>query len=451
MIAKPLSSAARSQKYELNTKSALLLFSYEKEPAQCVYFANEDAIPSTAKLPNTNNLTSVKYVGGQTALNRLKEHFPNLKISREVIVTESLTAYFFAETGKVKMERVKTAPVLVKKKQVLVIDDSPTVQKLLVRIINSSNSMEVFNVANNAEMAKRIIETTKPDLITLDIHMPGLSGVDFLKTFLKFKKIPTIMISSVSINEGPLVLEALSNGASTYIQKPSIDRLNQVAPRIIDELETVASRPVKTFNLVDKTRRTFSDLDRIIAIGSSTGGTEALRILLSALPDQIPPILIVQHIPAVFSKALADRLNTLCAFQVKEAEHGEEIKKNTVYVAPGGKQLKIAQQGAKGFLKVNDDPPVNRFKPSVDYMFQSLAKSGLKVGAGIILTGMGKDGAAGLLELRGLGAATLTQDEESSIVYGMPKEAFKIGASEQSVNIIEMADAIVKAYERKRP
>jgi two-component system chemotaxis response regulator CheB len=281
--------------------------------------------------------------------------------------------------------------------------------------------------------------------------MPEMNGVEFLKTYLGAKKIPTVMISSVSMNEGPLVMEALSSGASTYIQKPSIDKIKDLKEEIIEKLVAVANSSCTKnykFKMLGKQNLQFKHFDGMIAIGSSTGGTQALQEIFVNLPDNIPPIVVVQHIPAVFSKALADRLNELCAFTVKEAIDGEFLEKNTIYIAPGGKQMRILKRGEEKRIEVNDDPPMNRFQPSVDYMFNTLPQLEEDNLIGVILTGMGKDGAKGLLNLKECGAMTIAQDEESSVVFGMPKEAIAIGAANRVVSLDDMPNILIEEFNK---
>ncbi len=279
--------------------------------------------------------------------------------------------------------------------------------------------------------------------------MPEMNGVEFLRSYLAQTGIPVVMISSVSVKEGPLVMEALSLGALTYIQKPSVDKLETLGPPILETLENLSrhhhkiSKPICT-----KTRLNFNDKDGLIVIGSSTGGTQALQRVFTELPDLIPPIVVVQHIPAVFSKALADRLNSLTRFEVKEAVDEEILAENNIYIAPGGKHLKLIQKGVDSYLKVTDDAPINRFKPSVDYLFDSVKEIRVKKVVGVILTGMGKDGAQGLLGLKKDGHKTIAQDEETSIVFGMPKEAIKIGATDIIRPIDKIAEEIVIQYNK---
>ncbi|MBY0413767.1 MAG: chemotaxis response regulator protein-glutamate methylesterase [Bdellovibrionales bacterium] len=346
---------------------------------------------------------------------------------------------FLPETNKV---RVSIEPVVLKpmtkieptKFKVLVIDDSKTIRTILSKIFSSDPMFEVCAMAEKPSEVEALIQKHKPDVITLDIHMPEMDGVTLLKTIISPKyRIPTVMISSISMAEGPMVLDALENGAVDYIQKPEMSEIASVTPIILEKVRTAAMANTNKKSRRDKqVVQTLHkcNLDSLIVLGSSTGGTEAIREILTALPNNIPPMLIVQHIPAVFSLAFAKRMNDLCPFEVKEAENGDEVKSDRVLIAPGGQQMKLIHKNGKAFVEINDEAPVNRFKPSVDYMFLTVAKSLYTHTVAVILTGMGKDGAKGMLELRNLGVRTIAQDEETSVVFGMPKEAINIGGAE---------------------
>jgi two-component system chemotaxis response regulator CheB len=317
------------------------------------------------------------------------------------------------------------------KYKILIIDDSKTIRNILARIFSSDPGLEVCAMAEKPSEVEALILKHKPDVITLDIHMPEMDGVALLKIIAPKYNIPTVMISSISMAEGPMVLEALEHGAIDYIQKPEFSEIEKITPLIIEKVRMAAqskSSHRKKTNPI-KVKAT-CDLSSLIVLGSSTGGTEAIREIITALPDKIPPMLIVQHIPAVFSAAFAKRMNELCAFDVKEAENGDEVRANRILIAPGGQQMKFVYKNGKGIVEINDDEPVNRFKPSVDYMFLSVAKNLYINTVAIILTGMGKDGAKGMLELRNHGVRTIAQDEYSSVVFGMPKEAIALGGAE---------------------
>jgi two-component system chemotaxis response regulator CheB len=338
--------------------------------------------------------------------------------------------------------------------KVLVVDDSPVIRKMIEKLLSADKNIIIVAQTGNPLETEELIKKHQPDLMTLDIHMPEMNGVELLKSLPAHLKIPTIVISSISIAEGPLVLEALENGAFDYIQKPKKEHLKMLGDQLIEKINSAVSSShieLKSVTpVVDMKNSTIGETDnQLIAIGSSTGGTNALRDILTKLPSQIPPILITQHIPAVFSKAFADRLNTLCSFRVKEAEDGEVIKSNHVYIAPGGLQMGIKQTEQSSYIVITDDAPVNNFKPSVDYLFDSIAKQNKHYHLmGIVITGMGNDGAKGLLNLKNKGARTFAQDEETSVVFGMPKEAYRIGATKELVALDQFPKVIVDALNR---
>lgn len=328
-----------------------------------------------------------------------------------------------------------------RKIRVAIVDDSSTVRTLLEKIFAADPSLEIVGSFGDPLEAERVIPELDPDVVTLDIHMPGLDGVALLKKLMPRRNVPCIMISSLNLEEGSLVLEALEAGAVDYIHKPSMKELPVLAPLIVEKVHAAASAQVKK-PVVARARSSSSTVARIapsggwtdrhlVCLGSSTGGTEALKQLFMDLPAQIPAILVVQHIPAVFSKAFADRMNSFCPFEVKEAEDGDEVKPDRVLIAPGGFQMELDNRGGRWVVRVFDGEPVNRHKPSVDVLFRSVVKRFRGKVAAALLTGMGADGAAGLLELRGTGARTIAQDEETSVVYGMPREAVKRGAAEE--------------------
>ncbi len=347
-----------------------------------------------------------------------------------------------------------------RKLRVLVVDDSKTIRNLLTKILNSDSSVEVVGAADRPSEALRLIESLKPDVVTLDLHMPEMNGLDFLRKFLPNHPIPTVMVSAVSLEEGSEVLQCLEAGAVDYIQKPSATEISEISPQLIEKVKMAAGVKVKVSTLAGQAGRSnrrwsgsqgSMERDRLLVIGSSTGGTEALRKILIELPDQIPPTLIVQHIPAMFSKAFAERMNDLCPFRVKEAEDGDEILPDHVFIAPGGKQMKIRKRAdGKKFIVVNDAPPMNRHKPSVDYLFHAVAETVGGECVGVILTGMGNDGAAGLKRLRDAGARTIAQDEKTCVVFGMPREAILLGAAQEILPLQEIPGCLVRWFSQKK-
>jgi len=453
MSIKKLSSNSQSEvRISLDQSSGVLLLLLEDNKREC-FLLRSPTLDECKKLLKLKGVKNARYVGSEVCLRLLKATGAEwTNFEREVVDNGAGSVIYCPSSGKVKIKKLEREnieverPVPTKKKKVLIVDDSSTIQKLLTKIINSSEFLEVAGVADRPSAAKEFIEKEAPDLVTLDIHMPEMNGVEFLKQYLGDKNLPVVVVSSVSVAEGPLVMEALSNGALSYVQKPSLDKVSTLAGDILNQLEAIASK--NTSGTKKQTTsisvQDFKTTDGLVAIGSSTGGTSALQEILTSLPKEIPPIVIVQHIPAVFSKALAERLDSLCPFHVKEAEDGDKIAKNTVYIAPGGFQMKVAKHGSIKKIILTDDPPVNRFKPSVDYLFNSIPSLKETNVVASILTGMGKDGAKGLLTLKESGYVTLAQDEESCVVFGMPREALKIGAAELAVPLSNMSKVIVQ-------
>lgn len=446
-IKKLIYKKSPSTKFVLEANEGIVVF-HDGHEHICLYLQSPQ-VSDLEKFEKFQAISNLKYIGD----NCLMDFVSHLSIDpiepvRKVFTNPGQEVIYYSDSGKVRFKKLDS------KKNVLIVDDSKTIQKLLSKIIKDSESLNLIGLADCPSQAKKVIESgVRIDLITLDIHMPEMNGVEFLRTYLGKKKIPTVMISSVSIDDGPLVMEALSLGAYSYIQKPSVDKLAELKDDIIQQLETVADigpqknatkQPVA--NVGQSTH--FESLEGLIAIGSSTGGTLALQEIFTSLPSQIPPIVVVQHIPAVFSKALAERLNTLCPFTVKEAEDSEFLQKNTIYIAPGDKQMKLVKRGDQKKIVITNDPPLNRFRPSVDYLFESLPALSEKSLVGVILTGMGRDGAKGLLEIHKSGAFTLAQDELTSVVFGMPKEAIAIGAANKVVGLPDMAQTIVQEFNK---
>ena len=387
----------------------------------------------------------IKIVSNRVNLNMVDQYlikFNNF-ILKKVERNKSAEIIFIPSAGRL---RVALEGALNEKKiKVLVVDDSKTIRTILAKIFSTDSQFEVVASAEKPSQVEDLILRHKPDVITLDIHMPEMDGVQLLKTVITPKyKIPTVMISSISMEEGPLVLDALENGAVDYVQKPEMSEIDKFTPLILDKVRMASRVKVKDQDH-GQIREKFEvsklkfNQNSLIVIGSSTGGTEALREILTKLPSEIPPILIVQHIPAVFSAAFAKRMDELCPFSVKEAKNGDEIAANSVLVAPGGKQMRVANVNGKFIVQINDDEPVNRFKPSVDYLFYSVAEIFFTHTVAVILTGMGKDGAKGMLELYKKGARTIAQDEETSVVFGMPKEAINLGGAEATVALPKIA------------
>ncbi|MCB0361577.1 MAG: chemotaxis-specific protein-glutamate methyltransferase CheB [Bdellovibrionales bacterium] len=335
--------------------------------------------------------------------------------------------------------------------RVVNIDDSPVLLKFLRKSMEEVGFFQVSAQESDPKKAVEVILSHSPDLITLDIQMPGMTGVEVIKELFRRQPFPVLTISSLDLEEGGLVFDALNSGAFDYLQKPRfeerqifIEELSQKAVLAVEgKTSNLFHSRVRSSRLVHEQSSQQGLPSNILwCLGASTGGTQAITQVLTSLPKNIPPVLIVQHIAAVFSRSFADSLNRLCPFTVKEAEDGEEVKSEHVYIAPGSFQMGVTEKLGRLYIYLTNDPPMNRFKPSVDYLFDSVsAVSSRKIVAGL-LTGMGKDGAKGLLDLRQKGAHTFAQDEESCAVYGMPKAAYEMGAAEKVVSLDNIAHTL---------
>jgi two-component system chemotaxis response regulator CheB len=349
--------------------------------------------------------------------------------------------------------------------KVLVIDDSALVRQTLTEIINSDSQLEVVGAAADPYFAAQKIKSFIPDVITLDIEMPRMDGLTFLKTLMAQYPIPVVIISSLTQNGSQLALRALDLGAVEIVAKSEIrntkEHLEESRIRITDAIKAAYMVPVKRTSLgsnkPEYARVTKPDpsnpdapiyktTDKVIAIGASTGGTEALRYFLQNVPANTPGILITQHMPAGFTKSFADSLNTICEVTVKEASDGERVMRGHAYIAPGGKHMELYRSGAKYFIKIRGGELVNRHKPSVEVLFNSVAAHAGQNAVGIIMTGMGRDGAEGLLNMKEAGARTIAQDEKSCVVFGMPKEAIKIGAADQIMSLQEIPKRVIAYF-----
>lgn len=342
--------------------------------------------------------------------------------------------------------------VLREKMRVMSVDDSAVLLKFLLHSMEALGFVEVVGQCSDPTKAVQEIMRLKPDVVTLDIQMPRKTGVEVVKDLLEHTFFPVVMISSLELEEGSLVFEALMAGAMDYLQKPKIDAKKEFIEELSEKLLTaVSGKKIKISKISYATNENVNYGSNLIwCLGSSTGGTQALTTVFTSMPAKIPPTLIVQHIPPIFSKSFADSLNNLCPFTVKEAEHGEPFLENHVYIAPGGQHMCLERKINKYQISLSDSPPVNRFRPSVDFMFNKMAQEKeLKIVAAL-LTGMGKDGAEGLLALRKAGAETLAQDEDTSAVFGMPRAAIEIGAASQVVPLERIAQAMLNKSTKMR-
>ncbi len=340
-----------------------------------------------------------------------------------------------------------------KKVRVLVVDDSAIVRKILERELNAKEGIEVVGTAADPYIAREQIVKLNPDVLTLDIEMPRMDGLAFLRKLMAAHPMPVIVVSSLGERGGPVALEALELGAMDVVQKPGSSFTVQEA---CDELAVLIRNASRFRPAARKDPGTAARLSsvgaasalsktthKIIAIGASTGGVQSLQQIFIELPATTPGIVVVQHMPPHFTSLFAQRLNTLCAMTVKEAEAGDRVIPGHILIAPGGKHMTVVRSGAQYQIQLNDDPPVCRQRPSVDVLFHSVAKFAGANAVGAILTGMGNDGAEGLLAMKNAGAVTFAQDEASSIVFGMPKEAIKLGAADHVLPLDNMAKTLL--------
>jgi two-component system chemotaxis response regulator CheB len=343
-----------------------------------------------------------------------------------------------------------------KKITVIVVDDSALIRKLLSEIINSQPDMEAIGTAPDPLVAREMIRSLNPDVLTLDVEMPKMDGLEFLERLMRLRPMPVVMVSSLTEKGSDATLRALELGAIDYVSKPKIDivhGIQEYATEIADKIRTAACARLRARPLAALARgahplpalanRSLST-EKLIIVGASTGGTEAIKEFLLDMPPDCPGILITQHMPEAFTKSFAARLDSLCRISVKEAEHAERVLPGHAYVAPGNSHLLLRRSGANYMTQLSDAPLVNRHRPSVDVLFRSAAAHAGKNAVGVILTGMGKDGALGMLAMKQAGAYNFAQDEASCVVFGMPKEAIAAGATDEVLPLRDLAPGVMR-------
>ncbi|WP_226663080.1 protein-glutamate methylesterase/protein-glutamine glutaminase [Microbulbifer aggregans] len=335
--------------------------------------------------------------------------------------------------------------------KVLCVDDSALIRGLMREIIDSQPDMEVVAVAPDPLVARDLIKRLNPDVLTLDVEMPRMDGLDFLERLMRLRPMPVLMVSSLTRAGSEITLRALELGAVDFVPKPQLgirSGLLEYGAQIADKIRAAAgSRPTRRETKKTAEPRSLDSVmvssEKLLIIGASTGGPEAIRQVLEPLPPNSPAILIAQHMPSGFTRSFADRLDRLCRIRVKEAEQGERVLPGHAYIAPGDHHLKLARSGANYLVQLDDGPAVNRHRPSVDVLFDSAAELAGRNAIGALLTGMGRDGAKGLLAMRNAGAATLAQDEQTSLVFGMPREAIALGAAAEIVALDDVAQRLL--------
>ncbi|MBI5461621.1 MAG: chemotaxis response regulator protein-glutamate methylesterase [Gammaproteobacteria bacterium] len=361
--------------------------------------------------------------------------------------------------------------------KVLIVDDSALIRKMLTEILGGDPDIEVVGAAADPYAARDKIKKLNPDVLTLDVEMPRMDGITFLGNLMRLRPMPVVMISSLTEQGAEITLRALELGAVDFVAKPKLDvaqGMQDYAEDIRAKVRMAAQVPASALEcrvrapVAPVAPKLSADAvlgaapgaahpplplkttEKLVAIGASTGGTEAIKAVLCLLPADAPGIVITQHIPAAFSGPFAARMDSLCALSVCEASDGQQILPGHVYIAPGGRHLLVARSGARYVCKLSDGPPVNRHRPSVDVLFRSVAQSAGANAVGVILTGMGDDGAAGLLEMLQAGASTFAQDEASSVVWGMPGRAWQLGAAQHLLPLREIAAGILARVAERR-
>lgn len=347
-----------------------------------------------------------------------------------------------------------------KKTSVLVIDDSALIRKLLAQIIDTQPDMTCVGTAPDPYVAREMIRNLSPDVLTLDIEMPRMDGLSFLEKVMRLRPTPVVMVSSLTEAGAEATMRALELGAVDFVAKPKLgieQGLLDYAHELTDKIRAAAHAKLPQQSKTAapppalKSPVRVASTEKLIMIGASTGGTEAIREMLIAMPPDAPGILITQHMPPGFTKSFADRLDKICKISVKEAVHGERVLPGHAYIAPGDKHLLVAKNGANYQTCLSDEPPVNRHRPSVEVLFRSAAKVAGPSALGVMLTGMGKDGAVAMNEMREAGSYNFAQDEASCVVFGMPREAINVGAVHEVLPINAITPHIMARLSAEGP
>ncbi|XGC80488.1 chemotaxis response regulator protein-glutamate methylesterase [Bdellovibrio bacteriovorus] len=348
---------------------------------------------------------------------------------------------------------------MAQKIRVLIVDDSAVIRKMLEKICSSSPDIEVVGTASDPYIARDKLIALKPDVMTLDVEMPRMDGISFLEKVMQHFPTRTIIFSSLAKTGSETYFRALEAGAIEILEKPSLDvsqTLQSLSQTIVDKIKAVAKarlQSMKPVSTVAKPAQTSTSLARtthqLIAVASSTGGTQALKVFLSGMPADIPGTLIVQHMPPGFTKSFADNLNAMFPFEVKEAEEGDQVVPGRVLIAPGNYHMEIVRSGAFYHVKLHQGPALHSVRPAADYLMKSVAKYVGKNALGVVLTGMGKDGAEGLLEMHKAGAYTVVQSEETCVVYGMPGAAVALGAADKILPLDKIAGDLLECVRQR--
>lgn len=340
---------------------------------------------------------------------------------------------------------------MISKIKVICVDDSALMRKLMTDIIDQFDDMEVVGTAPDPYVAREMIKVLNPDVLTLDVEMPKMDGLDFLEKLMRLRPMPVVMVSSLTAKGSEITLRALELGAIDFLTKPQLNIQSGMlaySQLIAEKIRAAAMAKVTRYVPPNQGETLLTTLpiissEKLIAIGASTGGTEAIRIVLTGLPATSPAILITQHMPAGFTRSFAERLNKYSRIEVKEAQDGERVLPGHAYIAPGGRHMELMRSGANYMIKITDNDPVNRHRPSVDVLFNSVATYAGRNALGVILTGMGADGVKGLVSMKNAGAYTIAQDKESSVVFGMPREAIEAGCIDEVLSIEQIGQRML--------
>jgi two-component system chemotaxis response regulator CheB len=338
--------------------------------------------------------------------------------------------------------------------KVMIVDDSALIRSVMSEIISSQPDMQVVGVAPDPLVARELIKQTNPDVLTLDVEMPKMDGLDFLEKLMRLRPMPVLMVSSLTERGSEITMRALELGAVDFVTKPKISiqsGMREYTELIADKIRAAAKARIRPRTLLPGAaptalpalRNPLTSSEKLIIVGASTGGTEAIREFLMQMPSDCPGILIAQHMPEGFTTSFARRLDSLCKISVREAAGDERVLPGHAYIAPGHSHLLLARSGANYVTRIEQSAPVNRHRPSVDVLFRSAAVAAGKNAVGVILTGMGKDGAAGMLEMKQAGAYNFAQDEASCVVFGMPREAIALGANHEVGPLVELPGMVL--------
>jgi two-component system chemotaxis response regulator CheB len=356
--------------------------------------------------------------------------------------------------------------------RLLIIDDSALIRKMLTEIFNSAADIEVVGTAVDPIIARDKIKKLNPDVLTLDVEMPRMDGLTFLRKLMRLRPMPVVMISTLTEAGAEVTLEALQLGAIDFVSKPKVDvtqNLQEYAEEIIAKVRTAAKAHVRPLvelpakkqplsqDIPDNhsadivlqpstPKRHFKTTEKIIALGASTGGTEAIKVVVAELPNTTPAMVISQHLPVAFSESFAKHVDRVSDMTACIAAEGQQLYPGNIYIAPGDQHLLVVRDGARYVCRLHDGPPVNRHKPAVDVMFRAVAQNVGVNAIGVLLTGMGADGAKGMQEMHDAGAGTVIQDEETSVVWGMPGEAYKLGCTDHVVALDQVAGKIMSLF-----